>query len=87
MSVSYKIISNVRDTMSDRAPTETHFNQLLEQYRSEVLPYVCLGWVDLSNFKREFYSMAGICHLKFFSAFFVNIRDCTVRNTFTNEIA
>ena len=49
MNVGYKILSNVRDTMSDRASTEKHFNQLLEQYRSEILPYVCLGWEDMSD--------------------------------------
>ena len=53
MGVGYKILANIRDTMSDRASTEKHFNTLLEQYRSEILPQVVLGWADLTEEERS----------------------------------
>lgn len=47
------ILSNIRDTMSDRASTEKHFNNLLEQFRSEILPQVIDNWENLSEEERQ----------------------------------
>ena len=38
--VGKKILSNIKNTMSDRASTETKFNELLKDYRESVLPEV-----------------------------------------------
>ena len=32
MNVGYKILENIRDSMSDRASTEKNFNRLLEEH-------------------------------------------------------
>lgn len=47
-NIGYIILCNIRDTMSDRASTEKHFNVLLEQFRSEILPQVVDNWDSLS---------------------------------------
>ncbi|MES9902781.1 MAG: hypothetical protein ABW168_08870, partial [Sedimenticola sp.] len=42
-----KILTNIKNTMSDRAATETKFNQLLETYRNEILPDVIVDYDTL----------------------------------------
>ena len=42
------ILANIKNTMSDRHIVEKNFNELLEGYRSEVLPSIVEGWSDLS---------------------------------------
>ena len=42
-----KILVNIRNTMSDRAATETKFNQLLAEYRDQILPEVVLNYENL----------------------------------------
>lgn len=39
-SVGQKIVLNIRNTMSDRARTENHFNKLLHDYKYTILPVV-----------------------------------------------
>jgi hypothetical protein len=39
-----KILTQIKNTMSDRAATETKFNDLLATYRSECLPLMTEGW-------------------------------------------
>ena len=53
MHVGYQILSNIRDTMSDRASTEKCFNELLEEYRKSILPDVISGWDSLSDEEKE----------------------------------
>ncbi|XP_053385391.1 uncharacterized protein LOC123527298 [Mercenaria mercenaria] len=48
-----KILSNIKNTMSDRAATETKFNELLEEYRKEVLPNVLENYNTLNEESRE----------------------------------
>ncbi|XP_060597475.1 uncharacterized protein LOC132751328 [Ruditapes philippinarum] len=47
--VGDKIVSNIVNTMSDRASTEKAFNNILEEYRKKILPTVTDGWTDLSS--------------------------------------
>lgn len=49
-SVSKDIISHITATMSDRAATEVKFNELIEQYRTEVLP---LAYHNYDTFTEE----------------------------------
>ena len=43
------IVSNIVNTMSDRASTEKAFNNILDSYRKSILPKVTNGWADLSE--------------------------------------
>ena len=47
-SVSAKLLSNIKNTMSDRASTETKFNTLLEEYRNEILPTVYANYETMN---------------------------------------
>lgn len=47
------ILSKIKSTMSDRAATEKAFNDLLSQYRSEILPTVLQEWEKLSDEERQ----------------------------------
>ena len=47
-SVGYKVLSTIRDTMSDRASTEKAFNDLLQDYRIRTLPLVYENWHEMS---------------------------------------
>jgi len=51
--IGYTILSNIRDIMSDRASTVKYFNNLLEQFRSEILPQVIENWENLSEEERQ----------------------------------
>ena len=44
-----KILCNIKNTMSDRAQTEKAFNNLLEDYRKEILPHIITNWADLNQ--------------------------------------
>ncbi|XP_021339530.1 uncharacterized protein LOC110440700, partial [Mizuhopecten yessoensis] len=54
-SVGYEILSNIRNTMSDRASTEKLFNSLLQDYRCTVLPHV------IDNFDQLTTEEQGLC--------------------------
>ncbi len=43
------IVTNIKNTMSDRAQTEVAFNNLLLEYRDEILPTICNQWEDLNE--------------------------------------
>ena len=45
---SAKLLANIKNTMSDRHIVQKNFNDLLESYRSEILPDVISSWKDLS---------------------------------------
>jgi len=47
------ILSRIKSTMTDRAATEKAFNDLLSQYRSEILPTVLQEWEKLSDEERQ----------------------------------
>ena len=48
-TVSQNLLYQIRNTMSDRAATETKFNELLEAYRSEIVPALTDGWSELDE--------------------------------------
>ena len=47
--MSKKILVNIRNTMSDRAATETKFNRILEEYRTKILPDVIEGYEAMTE--------------------------------------
>ena len=51
--VSSKIISKLKNTMSDHPAAEKLFNQLLADYRAEILPEVMSNWSEVSESERE----------------------------------
>ena len=51
--VSSKIISKLKNTMSDHHAAEKLFNQLLADYRTEILPEVMSNWSEVSESERE----------------------------------
>ena len=63
-SAGEKILTNIKNTMSDRHIVEKSFNNLLEEYRLEVLPSVIEGWENLSpNVKAKISSLISSMHL------------------------
>ena len=51
--VSSTIVAKVKNTMSDRHAAEKLFNELLADYRSEILPDSVSGWKDTNETERE----------------------------------
>lgn len=51
--VSSKIVSKLKNTMSDRHAAEKLFNELLSEYRVDILPDVVDGWCDMSDTENE----------------------------------
>ena len=47
--VSSMIISKLKNIMSDRHAAEKLFNELLADYRAEILPEVLAGWTETSE--------------------------------------
>lgn len=52
-AVSSKIVSKIKNTMSDRHSAEKAFNQLLHDFRADILPGVAENWGELSNEEKE----------------------------------
>ncbi|XP_072170908.1 uncharacterized protein [Diadema setosum] len=48
-----KILANIRNTMSDRAATELKWHELLQKYRSDVLPTIQENWQNLSDEEKQ----------------------------------
>ena len=55
----YKILCNIKNTMSDRASTEKAFNGLLENYISTVLPEIIDGWGTLTDREKQLCSQVN----------------------------
>ena len=51
--------------MSNRHIVEKSFNELLESYRSEVLPSIVKGWSDLSQ--KHGSEQSGVLHLSYYT--------------------
>ena len=51
-----KILTNLKNTMSDRSIVEKVFNTMLEQYRGEVLPLVHKDWEQLNEEQKSSFS-------------------------------
>ena len=50
---SNEILANIRSTMSDSASTEVKFNELLEEYRTTILPYTIENYNLLDAAQKE----------------------------------
>ena len=48
-----EIVTRIKSTMSDQASTEKSFNELLANYRAEILPLVVKTWEELSQKEKE----------------------------------
>ena len=51
--VSSMIVSKLKNTMSDRHAAEKLFNQMLSEYRADILPDVFAGWSELGDKEKE----------------------------------
>lgn len=52
-SVSSKIVTNIKNTMSDHHSAEKAFNELLHDFRADTLPSVAENWGELFNEEKE----------------------------------
>ena len=50
---SAEIVAKLKNTMSDRHAAEKLFNELLSEYRAEILPTVAKDWENLTRAERE----------------------------------
>lgn len=48
-----ELLSNITNTMSDRASTEKIFNQLLQQYKQEIFPIIQLNFNNLTQDEQQ----------------------------------
>ncbi|KAK3107360.1 hypothetical protein FSP39_012735 [Pinctada imbricata] len=53
VTVGHQLLANIANTMSDRASTEKNFNNLLQQYKNEILPDVVLNFNNLEPAEQE----------------------------------
>ena len=52
-AVSSRIIAKIKNTMSDRHAAEKLFNELVSDFRAEILPTIVDNWDELSDVERE----------------------------------
>ena len=52
-AVSAKVVSKIKNTMSDRHSAEKLFNELLHDYRAELLPTVTENWKQMTEAERD----------------------------------
>ena len=50
---SAEIVTKLKNTMSDRHAAEKLFNELLMEYRAEILPTVAKDWENMTKTERE----------------------------------
>lgn len=55
------ILCNIRDFMSDRTQTNIAFNDLLEQYRLEIMPNFIQNWNNLTEAEKSLTSKVNNC--------------------------
>lgn len=48
-----ELLSNIKNTMSDRASTEIFFNKLLQQYKQEIFPNIQLNFNNLTRNEQQ----------------------------------
>lgn len=48
-----ELLSNIKNTMSDRASTENFFNKLLQQYKQEIFPNIQLNFNNLTRNEQQ----------------------------------
>ena len=59
-AVSGKIIAKIKNTMSDRHAAEKLFNELLHDYRKELLPTAIECWDQMADIEKE--NLTRVCH-------------------------
>ena len=52
-AVSAKIVSKLKNSMSDRHAAEKLFNKMLAEYRADILPDIFAGWSELNDKEKE----------------------------------
>eukprot|EP00117_Sycon_ciliatum_P014482 scpid72751/ scgid14724/ len=52
-NVANQIVAKIKNTMSDRCSVQKSFNDLLTDYRAEILPSVVEGWTQLQDDERS----------------------------------
>lgn len=52
-AISGKILLKIKNTMSDRHAAEKRFADLLQDYRSEILPSIADNWNDMTELEQE----------------------------------
>ena len=52
-AVGIELLTNISNTMSDRASTEKNFNKLLLQYKNEILPEIQLNFNSLTENEQQ----------------------------------
>jgi len=50
---STKIVAKIKNTMSDRHSAEKLFNQLLEEFRGDILPSITENWSNLTPIEKD----------------------------------
>lgn len=48
-----ELLSNIKNTMSDRASIENNFNKLLQQYKQEIFPNIQLDFNNLTQDEQQ----------------------------------
>ena len=51
--MSANIVKKIKNTMSDRHSAEKLFNELLHDYREDLLPTVAENWDQMTDMERE----------------------------------
>ena len=61
------IVSKIKNTMSDRHAAEKLFNELLENYRKDILPVVTENWAQMSEVEKDHFTSMNnfFCGLHF----------------------
>jgi E1A/CREB-binding protein len=74
VSTGHAILSNIESFMSDRAKVNSSFTDLLQQFKSEVLPCIVEGWDELTNDQKVMCSKVNnfVCVLHLL----VNMTEC-----------
>ena len=52
-AASSKIVAKLKNTMSDHHTAEKLFNEVLEDFRAEILPTVAANWEQMTGIERE----------------------------------
>jgi E1A/CREB-binding protein len=52
-AVSSRIVMKIKNTMSDRHVAEKAFNDLLQEFRADILPIIAENWRDMRNEEKE----------------------------------
>ena len=83
--VGKKILFNIKNIMSDRASTETKFNELLKDYRESVLPEVIENYENLKEESKQ--AVSNMDHFSCGLHALVHIADASQKSIYETEKA